>query len=58
MTLLDRQDIADLLKVDLRQFRERIEKMPGFPQPKVRISRKMVRWDQTDINRWIERKAA
>lgn len=53
--MLDRQTIASMLSVSVPTFRTRIESRPDFPKPVLRASRKTVRWDPTDINRWIQR---
>lgn len=52
--MIDRKTIANLLGVSAEHFRRRIECRPDFPRPALRLSRKTVRWEQSDVQRWID----
>lgn len=56
--LIDRQTIANMLGVKVPTFRQRVEARPDFPKPTLRLSRKTVRWDIEDIERWLKQHAA
>lgn len=51
--MIDRQAIASMLGVSVEVLRKRIEPRPDFPRPALRLSRKTVRWEPADIQRWI-----
>jgi predicted DNA-binding transcriptional regulator AlpA len=53
--MIDRKQIADMLGVKVPTFRKRIEARPDFPKPVLRMSKKTVRWDPADVNRWLAR---
>ena len=55
--LLTPQEIADILKVPLRQAKEKVLRSPGFPAPALNLSQKLRRWSRADVEGWIERKA-
>lgn len=55
--LLTPQEIADILKVPLRQAKEKVLRSPGFPAPALNLSQKLRRWSRADVESWIERKA-
>lgn len=55
--LLTPQEIADILKVPLRQAQEKVLRSAGFPPPAVNLSQKLRRWSRADVEGWIERKA-
>jgi len=55
MILLNPSQVSARLgitKVALQSFRSR---NPSFPQP-IKVSPKVFRWDETDIDRWLENK--
>ena len=53
--MIDRQQIAAMLGVTVDTLRRRVEPSAGFPKPALRLSRKTVRWELAEINRWIQR---
>ena len=55
--LLTPQEIADILKLPLRQAQEKVLRSAGFPPPAVNLSQKLRRWSRADVEGWIERKA-
>lgn len=52
---LNRDEIAQLIRVSRDTLRKRYEPRPDYPRPVVRLSRKTVLWARSDIVRWIER---
>jgi predicted DNA-binding transcriptional regulator AlpA len=52
--LIDRDEVASILNVPRRFVSERLEKLSTFPKPCLRLSTKLVRWDRSDICRWLE----
>jgi predicted DNA-binding transcriptional regulator AlpA len=55
MALLDPMQVSSKLgmsRTALHQFRRRER---SFPEP-IRVSPKVLRWDETDIDRWINAK--
>lgn len=53
MKLLTTGELADKLQVDVDTIR-RFEKVEeGFPRA-IRISKKTVRWDECEIDKWLE----
>lgn len=58
MSLLTRDDIAEMLGISRDVLRKSVEARPDFPPPTLRLSRKTVRWERADIERWIERQKA
>lgn len=53
--MLDRKQIAERLGVKPDTFRKRIECLPDFPKPALKLSRETVRWDEADIDRWLKK---
>lgn len=53
--MLDRKQIAEMLGVKPDTFRKRIECLPDFPKPVLKLSRETVRWSEADIERWLYR---
>ena len=53
--MLDRKQIADMLGVKVDTVRRRVETLPDFPKPAVRLSQKTVRWEPGDVLRWLAR---
>jgi predicted DNA-binding transcriptional regulator AlpA len=56
--MMNRAEIAALLRVTTDTLRKRIEARPDFPRPALRLSRKTVLWDEAEIRRWMERERA
>ncbi len=56
--MLDRKQIAEKLGVKPETFRKRVEVRPDFPKPVLRLSRETVRWDDADIEKWLQRQRA
>jgi predicted DNA-binding transcriptional regulator AlpA len=54
-TMIDRSRIAKMLGVTVETLRKRVEPRPDFPKPALRLSQKTVRWDLSDVNRWLQR---
>lgn len=54
--LLTPQEIAEILKIPLRQFTERVSKREGFPAPlDVKITGiRSRRWKKDEIINWIQ----
>lgn len=52
--MITREDIAKMLGITVQTFRNRVEPRPDFPRPALRLSRKTVRWDLTDVRRWLD----
>lgn len=50
---LSRAHIAGLLGITPERFRKLVEKRPDFPKPALRLSRKTVLWDHSDVQRWL-----
>jgi predicted DNA-binding transcriptional regulator AlpA len=50
---ITRAHIATLLGITPERFRKLVEKRPDFPKPALRLSRKTVLWDPSDIQRWL-----
>ena len=53
--MLDRKQIANMLGVTVETVRRRVETLPDFPKPAVRLSQKTVRWEPSDVMRWLQR---
>ncbi len=53
--MLDRKQIAEKLGVKPETFRKCIESRPDFPRPSLRLSQKMVLWEDRDFERWYDR---
>lgn len=56
--MLTREDIASMLGISRDVLRKKVEARPDFPKPALRLSRKTVRWEREDVERWIERQKA
>jgi len=54
-TMLTRKQIAERLGIQQATFRKCVETEPSFPKPVLRLSLKMVLWDERDIDRWLHR---
>jgi predicted DNA-binding transcriptional regulator AlpA len=52
--MIDRRVIASMLGITVEQLRRSVEPRPDFPAPALRLSRKTVRWERADVERWIE----
>jgi predicted DNA-binding transcriptional regulator AlpA len=53
--MLDRKEIAKMMGISPRTMRDRVEPRPDFPKPALKLSRKTVRWDESDVLKWIHR---
>jgi predicted DNA-binding transcriptional regulator AlpA len=53
--MLNRDDIAGMLGISREVLRKSVENRPDFPRPALRLSRKTVRWERDDVERWIQR---
>lgn len=53
--MLDRKQIAEKLGIKPDTFRKRVECRTDFPKPALRLSREIVRWEEADIERWMQR---
>ena len=51
---LDTADIAELLGVSREYATDRVVKRPDFPPPVLRLTQRVVRWDEAAVRRWIE----
>lgn len=56
--MLDRKQIAERLGIRPDTFRKRVECRPDFPKPALRLSQKMVMWNDADIVRWMRKQEA
>ena len=55
MNLLKSSEVAVRLGVSRAAFHALRSRVPTFPQP-IRVSQKVFRWDEVDINKWLEAK--
>ena len=53
--MIDRPTIASMLGVTVETLRRRVETRPDFPKPALRLSRKTVRWDESEVQEWLRR---
>lgn len=56
--MLDRKQIAEMLGIRPDTFRKSVEARPDFPKPALRLSQKMVLWNDADVLRWKRRQEA
>lgn len=56
--MLSRQQIAEMLGIRTDTFRKRVETRPDFPKPALKLSQKMVLWNDADVARWKRRQEA
>lgn len=56
--MLTRKQIADMLGIRQDTFRKSVEARPDFPKPALRLSQKMVLWNEVDVMRWKRRQEA
>lgn len=56
--MLNRQQIAEMLGIRADTFRKRVETRPDFPKPALKLSQKMVLWNDADVERWKRRQQA
>ncbi len=47
--MLNRKDIAEMLGIRADTFRKCVESRPDFPKPALRLSQKMVLWNEVDV---------
>ena len=52
--MIGTREIADMLGVTREYATDRITKRPDFPKPALVLSQKLVRWEESDVLRWIE----
>lgn len=48
----DTADIAAFLGVSRPHVTDKLVKQPGFPKPVINRSRRLRRWDRTDVETW------
>ncbi len=53
--MLDRKQIAEKIGVSPATFRKCIESRPDFPKPALKLSQKIVLWEDRDFERWYQR---
>ena len=58
MTMLTRKEIAEQLGIRADTFRKSVESRPDFPKPALKLSQKMVLWNEIDVARWRRRQEA
>ena len=56
--MLDRKQIAEMIGIRADTFRKRVESRPDFPKPALKLSQKMVLWNEADVIRWKRRQEA
>jgi predicted DNA-binding transcriptional regulator AlpA len=59
--LIDTGQIAERLGISREYVTDKLTKRPGFPPPRVNLSRKLRRWSEADVMAWVaknNRKAA
>ena len=52
--MIGTREIADMLGVTREYATDRIVKRPDFPKPALALNQKLVRWEESDVLRWIE----
>ena len=52
--MIGTREIADMLGVTREYATDRITKRPDFPKPALALNQKLVRWEESDVLRWIE----
>jgi predicted DNA-binding transcriptional regulator AlpA len=55
--LIDVKTIASTLGVTPRVVNERIKSLPDFPRPALAINHKTTRWDRSQVEDWIKKRA-
>jgi predicted DNA-binding transcriptional regulator AlpA len=58
MNLIGTADIAAMLGLGREHVTSRVTKRADFPVPVLVLSRKTVRWESADVEKWIERQRA
>lgn len=56
--MLDRKQIAEMLGIRADTFRKSVESRPDFPKPALKLSQKMVLWNEADVAKWRRRMEA
>jgi predicted DNA-binding transcriptional regulator AlpA len=56
--MIDRKTIAAMIGIEPGTLRKNYEVRPDFPRPVLRLSRKTVRWEEADIQRWLKTQRA
>jgi predicted DNA-binding transcriptional regulator AlpA len=55
MNMIGREQIAAMLGITRERVRKSLETREDFPRPVLRLSRKTVRWHESDVRQWLER---
>ena len=56
MTYITIDEMADVLKESRQWVRDKLVKRADFPRPALVLSRKVVKWDAADWEKWLEKK--
>ena len=56
MTYITIDDIAARIGERREFVRDTLVKRPDFPRPVLVLSRKIVKWDASDLDKWLEKK--
>jgi len=56
MTYITIDDMAAVLKESRSWVRDTLVKRADFPRPALVLSRKVVKWDAADFDKWQEKK--
>ncbi len=51
--LIDRQGIAARHSLPIRYVRDTLTKRPDFPQPVLRLSERLVRWNAFEVDKYL-----
>ena len=54
---LDYTGIAQRYGLERTYVRDTLTKMPGFPQPAIRLSQRIVRWNALDVEKFLLKSA-
>ena len=57
MNLLTPEEVAGILKIKPRQFKERVQFRKDFPRP-IMLGDRLKRWNLDDLNDWVVRHTA
>ena len=57
MSLFTLDDIAARVGVPRSYARDDLVKRPGFPKPVLRLSQRIVKWAESDIDNWLKAEA-
>lgn len=56
MSYITIEQMAAILQERPEYVRDRVVKRADFPRPALVLSRKVVKWSQTDWEQWLEKK--